>query len=93
MYIYIYINVNSSLYRCTSGKVEEPQTPSPRRTELIRKLGNSISAGARKITKDGNSGSVSIGKLQWGNRKPYRRIVRKRAEFQSLSPFFNVNIN
>lgn len=83
--------------RCTSGgnKVEEPQTPSPRRTELIRKLGNSMSTSTRKISKDvsNDTRSVGMGKLQWSNRKPYRRLARKRAVFQSLSPFFHIHSN
>lgn len=86
------------LRRCTSGKVEEPQTPSPRRTELIRKLGNPKSNTSKSKNGKKNDGSSSaashssgIEKLLWRNRKPFRRQARKRVEFESFSPFFNVH--
>lgn len=82
----------STQERSTSGKVEEPQTPSPGRTELRRKSANpgSITRRDRLATKDASRHSSGIERLLWRNRKPFRRLARKRAELESLSPFFYV---
>lgn len=78
--------------RSTSGKVEEPQTPSPRRTEFRRKPGSTKSS--RKchmpVIKDASRHASAIERLLWRNRKPFRRLARRRAELKSLSPFIYV---
>ncbi|KAL3499347.1 hypothetical protein ACH5RR_038440 [Cinchona calisaya] len=70
--------------RSTSGKVEEPQTPSPRRTEFRRKSRNNKSSRRKAMQ------CRSIEQLQWRNQKPFVRHARKRANFESLSPFIYV---
>lgn len=72
--------------RSTNAKVEEPQTPSPGRTELWRKSANSNSR-KKEVALDMVDTSSSIVRLMWTNRKPFRRLARKRANLSSLSLF------
>ncbi|XP_027080412.2 lysine-specific demethylase JMJ17-like [Coffea arabica] len=76
----------------TSGKVEEPQTPSPSRTEFRKKSGSTKSSRKSHVPviKDASRHASGIERLLWRNRKPFRRLARKRAELKSLSPFIYV---
>lgn len=81
----------------SSVKCEEPQTPSPRRIEVRRKSEKSKSKSSRKGKMLGgrNQSNSSrqpsgIERLLWRNRKPFRRVARKRVELDILSPFFHV---
>ncbi|CAK9184600.1 unnamed protein product, partial [Ilex paraguariensis] len=77
----------------SGSKLEEPQTPSPHRTELRRKSKKPKSRKRKTLVPaDSDSLKRSSGteRLLWRNRKPFRRASRKRAELESLSPFFYV---
>ncbi|CAA0838763.1 transcription factor jumonji (jmjC) domain-containing protein [Striga hermonthica] len=68
------------LERLNGSKLEEPQTPS-RCSEL-----KTISQKSKKMLSVSSSE-----RLLWRNKKPFRRAARKRAELQSLSPFYLVH--
>lgn len=78
----------------SNGACEEPQTPSPRPIELRRELEKSNSNATRKIA-EGNDISTrrqsGIERLLWRNRKPFRRVAKKRVELEVFSPFFHVH--
>ncbi|XP_059661778.1 lysine-specific demethylase JMJ17 isoform X2 [Cornus florida] len=79
----------------TGGKFEEPQTPSPQRTELRRNLKNLEASAKRKMLVSADDSKQSRGSsviecLMWRNRKPFRRSAKKRAELDCLSSFFHV---
>ncbi|KAM3396817.1 lysine-specific demethylase 5A [Capsicum galapagoense] len=74
--------------RVISGKHEVPQTPSPRHRESTRK---SRKTKWERVDVAANISSTSnIEQLFWKNRKPYRRVARRRSHFESLSPFIIV---
>ncbi|GER30362.1 lysine-specific demethylase 5D [Striga asiatica] len=65
--------------KLNGSKLEEPQTPS-RCSEL-----KTLSQKSKKMLVVSSSE-----RLLWRNKKPFRRAARKRAELQSLSPFYHV---
>ncbi|GJT51304.1 lysine-specific demethylase 5D [Tanacetum coccineum] len=73
----------------SNGECEEPQTPSPRPMELRREAERSNSNATRNndISTKRRSG---IERLLWRNRKPFRRVAKKRVELEVFSPFFHV---
>lgn len=79
--------------RLTSGKLEEPKTPSPRHTNPRKKqkrdVPNHTCIMFASRNEDGSNFRYPNGKecLRWRNRKPFRRATRRRVELQSLSPF------
>ncbi|XP_022928863.1 lysine-specific demethylase 5A isoform X1 [Cucurbita moschata] len=81
----------STEYESSIGtKFVEPKTPSPQRTKqrskpkkTKRNLVRSVTDCYREIRCPSG-----IERLWWQNRKPFRRVTRRRAEFGSLSPFF-----
>ncbi|CAI9094044.1 OLC1v1029693C1 [Oldenlandia corymbosa var. corymbosa] len=82
--------------RSTSAKVQEPQTPSPRRSDLRKRSRTSKSVkrkGDVVVRVDGSSHPRDMERLLWRNRKPFRRLARKRANFESLTPFFYVRVD
>ncbi|KAA8522400.1 hypothetical protein F0562_013239 [Nyssa sinensis] len=88
-------DLSTSPLTAQESKCEEPQTPSPRHTELRRRLKKSKSGAERRILVKMDESEISrcssgIERLLWRNRKPFRRAAKKRAELESLSPFFNV---
>jgi histone demethylase JARID1 len=74
------------LCRLTTGKLEEPKTPSPRHTNPRKKQKRDMFAPRNE---DGSDFRYSNGTkcLRWKNRKPFRRVTKRRLELQSLSPF------
>ncbi|VFQ70792.1 unnamed protein product [Cuscuta campestris] len=85
---------------CGVGKPKEPQTPSPRPTEVRRKAGKSNATDVVEVgpprprewenNNSNNNKNVLLG-LLWRNRKPCKRAVRKRTCLDNLiisSPFF-----
>ncbi|CAJ2650651.1 unnamed protein product [Trifolium pratense] len=72
--------------RLTSGKLEEPKTPSPRHTNPRKKQKRDMFAPS---DEDGSGFKYSNGTKcpRWKNRKPFRRVTKRRVELQSLSPF------
>ena len=74
------------LCRLTSGKFEEPKTPSPRHSNPRKKQKRDVP----NLTCDQDSECrypSGIECLRWQNRKPFRRAAKKRIELRSLSPF------
>ncbi|ESW30492.1 hypothetical protein PHAVU_002G157500 [Phaseolus vulgaris] len=72
--------------RLTSGKFEEPKTPSPRHSNPRKKQKRDVP----NLTCDQDSECrypSGIECLRWQNRKPFRRAAKKRIELRSLSPF------
>lgn len=82
------------LCRLTSGKFEEPKTPSPRHTNPRKKQKRDVHATRNEDSRSFRYTS-GLECLRWHNRKPFRRAVRKRVELQSLSlpPFYAHNNN
>ncbi|XP_028088427.1 lysine-specific demethylase 5A isoform X1 [Camellia sinensis] len=82
-----------TLDRSIGLNCEEPQTPSPRRRELRCKSRKPKSSTKRKLLVTADDSNVlrhssGIECLLWRNRKPFRRVARKRSQLESLSPFF-----
>ncbi|KAK6251304.1 hypothetical protein SCA6_005309 [Theobroma cacao] len=80
--------------RLTYAKSVEPKTPSPRHTKPRMGLKKSEPSLTQKMlaiaNRDSNFGrSNGIDRLWWRNRKPFRRVAKKRAELDSLSSFFH----
>ncbi|XP_049378472.1 uncharacterized protein LOC125843295 [Solanum stenotomum] len=75
--------------KVVGGKHEVPQTPSPRQTESRRKS-RKTKWERMDVAADISRSSSNIEQLFWKNRKPYRRVARKRSHFESLSPFIFV---
>ncbi|GLU05801.1 hypothetical protein SLE2022_228800 [Rubroshorea leprosula] len=79
--------------RLTSTKFVEPKTPSPQHTKP-RKRPKILGASVRqKIPTASDSDdnlrrSSGMDRLWWQNRKPFRRVARKRSELESLTRFF-----
>lgn len=79
--------------RLTSGKFEEPKTPSPRHTNPRKKQKRDVPNHTCKMfatrNQDGSNFRYSSGIecLRWQNRKLFRRAAKKRVELRSLSPF------
>ncbi|KAF8412259.1 hypothetical protein HHK36_000220 [Tetracentron sinense] len=84
-----------NLEKRSSGATHgEPQTPSPRHTELKRRPKKARSNLPQKMLVATDLSNIlrcstGINRLLWRNRKPLRRAARKRAELESLSPFFH----
>ncbi|CAN4077732.1 unnamed protein product [Withania somnifera] len=70
------------------SKHEVPQTPSPQHRESRRK--SRKTKWKRVDVGTDVSSSSNIEQLFWKNRKPYRRVARRRSHFESLSPFIFV---
>ncbi|XP_030947010.1 COMPASS component SPP1-like [Quercus lobata] len=77
------------LDRSISVKFVEPKTP-PKHTKKLREAEPSPRQKMLSITDHSNSFSSGIECLWWRNRKPFRRAAKKRAELDTLSPFFHV---
>lgn len=75
--------------RVVGGKHEVPQTPSPRHRES-RRRSRKTKWERTDVAADISRSSSNIEQLFWKNRKPYRRVARKRSHFESLSPFIFV---
>lgn len=80
------------LCRLTSGKFEEPKTPSPRHSNPRKKQKRDVHSLTCNTfaTRDEDSECrypSGIECLRWQNRKPFRRAAKKRVELRSLSPF------
>ncbi|KAG4987495.1 hypothetical protein JHK85_030478 [Glycine max] len=77
--------------RLTSGKFEEPKTPSPRHSNPRKKQKRDVPSLTCNIFASRNQDklrySSGIECLRWQNRKPFRRAAKKRVELRSLSPF------
>ncbi|TKY70948.1 Lysine-specific demethylase 5B [Spatholobus suberectus] len=78
--------------RLTSGKFEEPKTPSPRHSNPRKKQKRDVPSLTCNMFATRNQDSefrysTGIGCLRWQNRKPFRRAAKKRVELRSLSPF------
>ncbi|XP_027329808.1 lysine-specific demethylase 5B isoform X2 [Abrus precatorius] len=74
--------------RLTSGKFEEPKTPSPRHTNPRKKQKRDVPSLTCNMFATRNQDSCNgIESLRWQSRKPFRRAARKRVELRSLSPF------
>ncbi|KAK4338415.1 hypothetical protein RND71_042902 [Anisodus tanguticus] len=72
--------------KVVGGKHEVPQTPSPRHTESRRKS-RKPKWGRVDAAGDVSRSTSNIEHLFWKNRKPYRRVARRRQHFKSLPPF------
>lgn len=82
-----------TLDRSIGSKCEEPQTPSPRRRELRCKSRKTKSSTKRKVVLTTSGGSRAAGGIElliWSNRKPFRRVARKRSQLDSLSHLFYI---
>lgn len=81
--------LDRSTYKC-----EEPQTPSPRRIDSRRRPDQHESPSRKRNkmenTENSNMRIGGIGSLLWRNRKPFRRVARKREELDILSSLFYV---
>ncbi|KAK1374392.1 Lysine-specific demethylase rbr-2 [Heracleum sosnowskyi] len=90
---YLSSSPSSSEERSTN-KCEEPQTPSPGRPDSRRtKQPESLCRKRNKPDSTENSNMsrlTGFGNLLWRNRKPFRRVARKREELDILSPLFHV---
>ncbi|KAK9668147.1 hypothetical protein RND81_13G037200 [Saponaria officinalis] len=78
--------------RSQTAKDSEPQTPSPRHAESRWRPRKRKPWKRRKPQVVANSssspsGSTLVDRLVWKNRKPFRRLAKKRVEFSSLTPF------
>ncbi|KAJ9173612.1 hypothetical protein P3X46_016729 [Hevea brasiliensis] len=72
--------------RLTSAKPVEPKKLSPQHTEWKKKpLETKFTTSNSKFVR-----TSGIDRLWWRNRKPFRREAKKRAELESLSPFFHI---
>ncbi|OVA13119.1 ARID/BRIGHT DNA-binding domain [Macleaya cordata] len=82
--------------RVASSNDVGPQTPPPRYSESKRPRKSSCSSSVqRKMLVVADLSKIlrpsdGIDQLWWRNRKPLRRTSRKRAELESLSPFFHL---
>ncbi|XP_009617976.2 lysine-specific demethylase JMJ17 isoform X2 [Nicotiana tomentosiformis] len=74
--------------KVVAGKHEVPQTPSPRHREGRRK--SKKHKWERVVAMDVSRSCSNIEQLFWKNRKPYRRVARRREHYDSLSPFIFV---
>ena len=80
-------------YDRSNGECEEPQTPSPRPMELRREAERSNSNATRKVAENNDISTKrrsGIERLLWRNRKPFRRVAKKRVELEVFSPLFHV---
>ncbi|XP_038906803.1 lysine-specific demethylase 5B isoform X2 [Benincasa hispida] len=80
----------STEYESSTAKFVEPKTPSPQHTKQRSKPKKTKRNLVRSVTDCYREFRCSSGmeRLWWQNRKPFRRVTRRRAEFGSLSPFF-----
>ena len=81
--------------RSTGPKYGEPQTPSPPHTESRRKNIEAKPSLKQMMPAAMDHGNIlrysdGIDCLFWRNRKPFRRVAKRRAEVESLSPFFHI---
>ncbi|CAH9137395.1 unnamed protein product [Cuscuta epithymum] len=69
------------------GKLKEPQTPSPRQTEVRRKVGkpNAVEKEVVVVVPQRQCDIVPLG-LLWRNRKTCKRVARKRTDLDKLIP-------
>ncbi|KAL8200906.1 hypothetical protein R6Q57_012245 [Mikania cordata] len=74
---------SSAAQERSNGVCEEPQTPSPRPMELRREAESNDNISTRRRS--------GVERLLWRNRKPYRRVAKKRVELDIFSPFFHVH--
>lgn len=84
------IQLSTEYQSSTSAKFVEPKTPSPQHTKRRSKPKKTKRNLVRSVTDCYREFRCSSGmeRLWWQNRKPFRRVTRRRAEFGSLSPFF-----
>ena len=84
----------SSVVPCTDAKFVEPKTPSPKHTKSRMSPNKEEFIATQKVasTDDANVFRCSSGidRLWWRNRKPFRRVAKKRAELDCLSLFSHV---
>ncbi|KAL6182188.1 hypothetical protein ACLB2K_043611 [Fragaria x ananassa] len=84
----------SSVVPCTDAKFVEPKTPSPKHTKPRMSPNKEEFIATQKVasTDDANVFRCSSGidRLWWRNRKPFRRVAKKRAELDCLSLFSHV---
>ncbi|KAL1828382.1 hypothetical protein ACET3Z_006794 [Daucus carota] len=87
---YLSSSLSSSQERSTN-KCEEPQTPSPGRPGSRRRTKQTDSLCRKRDKPDSTENNIisrlptGFGNLLWRNRKPFRRVARKREEFNILS--------
>lgn len=74
------------LCRLTSGKLEEPKTPSPRHNNPRKKRKRDVPSHSWN-ENDTNFRLDGTECLRWKIRKSFRRVTKRRVELQSLSPF------
>ncbi|XP_054790180.1 lysine-specific demethylase JMJ17-like isoform X2 [Prosopis cineraria] len=86
--------------RLTSGKLEEPKTPSPRHTNPRKKqkmdeasVSHKMCGSEDHIEDNDCSYSRGIECLRWQNRKPFRRAAKKRVDFRRHSSFLCIHSN
>lgn len=89
----VLLSVNKE--RSTGAKYGEPQTPSPPHTESRRKNIEAKPSLKQMMPAAMDHGNIlrysdGIDCLFWRNRKPFRRVAKRRAEVESLSPFFHI---
>lgn len=70
------------LCRLTTGKLEEPKTPSPRHNNPRKKRKRDVP----RNEDDSNFRLDGIESLRWKIRKSFKRVTKRRVELQSLSP-------
>ncbi|KAL5098856.1 hypothetical protein RYX36_003183 [Vicia faba] len=78
--------------RLTTGKLEEPKTPSPRHNNPRKKRKRDVPSHTCKVyaprnEDDSNFRLDGIECLRWKIRKSFKRVTKRRVELQSLSPF------
>lgn len=78
-----------------TNKCEEPQTPSPGRPDSRRRTKQPESVCRKRNKPDSTENSnlsrlTGFGNLLWRNRKPFKRVARKREELDILSPLYHV---
>ncbi|KAI9117961.1 hypothetical protein K1719_011103 [Acacia pycnantha] len=81
--------------RLSSGKLEEPKTPSPRHTNPRKKQkkDEAICGSEDKIQDNNFREASGIACVRWQNRKPFRRAAKKRVDLRSLSSFLCIRSN
>ncbi|KAK4260587.1 hypothetical protein QN277_003682 [Acacia crassicarpa] len=79
--------------RLSSGKLEEPKTPSPRHTNPRKKQkkDEAICGSEDQIQGNNFRKASGIGYVRWQNRKPFRRAAKKRVDLRSLSSFLCIH--
>ncbi|KAF5729995.1 lysine-specific demethylase 5B isoform X2 [Tripterygium wilfordii] len=80
--------------RSTDSISVEPKTPSPQHTKSRKRAKGVKSSLTQKMIAITNHSSPSgcssgMDRLWWQNRKPFRRLAKKRTDFECLVPFYH----